>query len=101
MNNVLFALCTHSTNIMDGWHPFPAWAVAQCAGVSLYKARKELRKLKEEGLAYTFSAVLDSEEPLPYNGWGITEKARKTEEYILAVKKRSGNMCKMFRLFGG
>lgn len=89
MNDVLFALCRHSTNIMDGWRPFPARAVAQATGTTLYKARKELRRLKAEGLVYTFSAIMDREEPLPYWGWGITDAARRSEEYFAAAKKEA------------
>lgn len=89
MNEVLLAVCRHSTSIMDGWIPVPARIIATAAGTTLYKARKELRRLKAEGYVYTYSAILDQEEPLPYWGWGVTDKARKSEEYLQAAKEEA------------
>ena len=92
MNQILYALCRHCVGIMDGWRPFPAWAVAQQAGVSLYAARKELRRLKQEGIVYTISekpSVDDCECVVPYHGWTITRKAYDTEEYIAAANKEA------------
>ena len=57
MDEVLYQLCRHAVGIMDGWHPYPAWAIAKQAGVSLSTARRRLRKLKEKGLARTFSKM--------------------------------------------
>lgn len=89
MDDVLYALCRHAVGIMDGWHPCPAWVIAKQEGISLSTARRRLRKLKEEGLAITFSekADEDSEYSLPYHGWGITDKARETEEYKKAEQE--------------
>lgn len=89
MNEVLYQLCRHAVGIVDGWHPYPAWAIAKRAGISLSTARRRLRKLKKEGLARTFSekADEDSKYSLPYHGWGITEKARETEEYEKAERE--------------
>lgn len=83
MDEILYHLCRHAVGVMDGWHPYPAWAIAQSAKVSLSTARRRLRKLKAQGLARTFSEPPDpeSEFTLPYHGWGITDKAYQTEEY--------------------
>lgn len=83
MNDVLYYLCRHAVGVMDGWHPYPAWAIAKQVGVSLSTARRKLRELKKQGLARTFSETPDpeSELTLPYHGWGITDKAYQTEEY--------------------
>lgn len=92
MNQILYALCRHCVGIMDGWRPFPAWAVAQQAGVSLYAARKELRRLKQEGIVDTISekpSADDCECVVPYHGWTITRKAYDTEEYIAAANKEA------------
>lgn len=95
MNEVLYHLCRHDVGIMDGWHPHPAWAIARQAGISLSTARRRLRKLKEEGLARTFSekADEDSEYSLPYHGWGITDQAKETEEYKKA-ERREVKICR-------
>lgn len=78
----MYHLCRHAVGMMDGWHPYPAWAIAKQVGVSLSTARRRLRKLKAQGLVKTFSQPPDpeSEFPLPYHGWGITNKAYQTEE---------------------
>lgn len=81
MNKFLYYLCSHAVNIMYGWRPVPAWIIAQQAGVTLYAARKELKKLKKSGLADTISVIIDPEVPLPYHGWTITKAAYETQEY--------------------
>ena len=53
MNDILYSLCLHSIDIIDGWTPISARLIAKNVSVSLYKARKELRTLKENGYAYT------------------------------------------------
>lgn len=47
MNQILYNLCWHCVGIMDGWYPFPAWAIAQQSGVSISTARRHLRELKK------------------------------------------------------
>ena len=92
MNKILYALCWHCVGIMDGWRPYPARAVAQQAGVSLYAARKELRRLKQEGFVDTICekpSANDCENMLPYHGWTITPKAYDTEEYVAAANKEA------------
>lgn len=98
MDKVLYCLCRHAVGIMDGWHPFPAWAIAEQAGVSIYTARRKLRKLREQGLTKTFSEAPDpeSEFNFPYHGWGITEKAFETEEYKKAWEQEEEILRKVF-----
>lgn len=99
MNQVLYALCRHCVGIMDGWRPYPAWAVAQQAGVSLYVARKELRRLKQEGVVDTICekpSAEDCENTLPYHGWTITRKAYDSEEYIAAANKEADICAECF-----
>lgn len=90
MDETLFLLCRHAVGIMNGFYPFPAWAVAQQTGVSLSTARRRLRKLKADGYANTTSFLTNWEEtdynPLPYHGWTITKKAEETEEYKNALQ---------------
>ena len=58
--------------------------------MSLYAVRKELRKLKADGLTYTFQAVVDPDtSTLPLHGWGITKAAFRTEEYAKAAEEEA------------
>lgn len=83
MNEALYRLCVHEVNLIDGWSPIPARFIAESMGVSLSTARRRLRGLKAVGLARTFCVVPDCDDELipPYWGWGITDKAKETEEY--------------------
>ena len=98
MDEVLYRLCRHAVGIMDGWHPYPAWAIAQSAKIRLSTARRRLRKLKEQGLARTFSELPDpeSEFSLPYHGWGITKKTLETEEYKKACEAEEKILREVF-----
>lgn len=83
MNDTLYHLCRMCCDIMSGWHPVPAWVIAELTNVSVFTARRRLRKLKEDGLTKTIceNMAADDEMPIPYHGWTITDKARETEEY--------------------
>lgn len=98
MDKILYYLCRHSVSIMDGWLPYPAWAIAKQAGVSLSTARRKLRKLKQEGLAATFSVSLgeESDFALPYHGWGVTKKTYQTEEYKKASEEEEKILREVF-----
>ena len=89
VDQVLFHLCRHCVGIMDGWVPYPAWAIATRCGISLSTARRRLRELKNQGLVESTCLVLPHDEDyrLPYWGWKITDKARETEEYKAAWKQ--------------
>lgn len=94
----MYHLCRHVVGIMDGWRPYPAWAIAEQVGVSLSTARRRLRKLKAQGLARTFSQPPDpeSEFSLPYYGWGITDETCQTEEYKKAWEAEEKILRKVF-----
>lgn len=98
MDEILYHLCRHAVGIMDGWHPYPAWAIAQSAEVSLSTARRRLRKLMAQGLARTFSEPPDpeSEFTVPYHGWGITDKVYQTEEYKKACEAEKRILQEVF-----
>ena len=88
MNEVLYCLCDHCVNIMDGWVPYPSTAMAKRLNLSLYKIRKELKSLKDQGLvvADRYCEVTD-EGTVLINGYTITEKAKQTEEYKKAYEE--------------
>lgn len=96
LDAVLFALCRHVTDIMNGFTPYPARMIASSCGLSLAQTRKRLRALKEQGYVYTFSyRDPDSEYP-PLNGWGITEKSESTPEYEKAAREEARICAKCF-----
>ena len=73
-------LCWHDCDFMSSWIPLPTTVIAKMLGISLYQCRKQMRILVQEGLAERCSCVLDREDScLPYNGFMITEKGRKTD----------------------
>ncbi|WP_305084794.1 hypothetical protein [uncultured Dubosiella sp.] len=85
MNEVLYKLCRHCVGVMDGWHPYPSTALSKNCGLSLYRTRKELKKLKEQGLVVSDMEFLSDEDGnYIIRGYTITEKAKQTEEYLKA-----------------
>lgn len=94
MNNVLFHLCRHCVNIMDGWYPFPSTYLSKICGLSLCKTRKELKALKEAGLVVSDRYCLVGEDRnILVSGYTITEKAKETEEYKKAYAEEA-DICK-------
>lgn len=95
MDNILYKLCRHNVSIMDGWHPFPATAIANMLKISVHKVRYHLRKLKEQGLVESFYEGGQTEDGEVYclRGWGITEKAKETKEYQKAHEEER-ELCK-------
>lgn len=79
-SKVFEILCAHTCNIMGGWYPYPARCIAECLNISLYKTRKELKRLKELGLVNSdhYCEVGEDGNYL-INGWVITEQGRKTD----------------------
>lgn len=70
---------------MGGWIPYPSTCIAITTGWSLYKVRKLLKELKQEGLITSDLYVDRGEErPILVRGYIITEKGKKTQEYKLA-----------------
>ena len=87
MNKVLLYLCSHCVSIMDGYIPFPSTVLSKVCGLSLYKTRKELKTLKEQGyvIADRYTEVTEDGNIL-LNGYTITDKAKETEEYKTAFE---------------
>lgn len=82
MNEVLYHLCRHCVGIMDGWIPYPSTILCKVCNLSLYKTRKELKALKEQGYVIADRYAESTEEgQILINGYTITEKAKKTKEY--------------------
>lgn len=81
MNEILYQICRNDLFLMD-WHPYPSTLISKRVGMSLCKTRKELKKLKEQGLikSVIYSEV-DEEQNYIFRGYESTEKAKSTEEY--------------------
>ena len=94
MNEVLYRLCRHCVSVIDGWVPYPSTILSKVCGMSLYKTRKELKKLKELGYVKA-DRWCDAGEDRNYlvSGYTITEKAKETEEYKKAYAEEA-NICK-------
>lgn len=94
MNEVLYRLCRHCVSIMDGWVPYPSTILSKVCDMSLYKTRKELKRLKELGYVKS-DRWCNVEEDGNYlvSGYTITEKAKETEEYKKAHAEEA-NICK-------
>ena len=87
---VFAALCSRSLNMMDGWVPYPCTVIARRLNISVYQARKAMKALVGEGLAQRTSCVLEPEEcALPYNGFKITDAAKKTAIYRYQARKEA------------
>ena len=79
---VFRSLCWHDCDFMCSWIPLPTTVIAQMLKISLYQCRKQMKILAQDGLVESCSCILDREESLlPYNGFRITEKGRKTDIY--------------------
>lgn len=89
MDEILYKLCRHNVDIMDGWRPFPATAIADSLNISVHKVRYHLRKLKEQGLVKSFyeGGQTEEGEVFCYWGWTITDKAFNTNEYKKACEE--------------
>lgn len=82
-DEILYTLCRQNVRIMDGWHPFPATAIAKTLDMSVNKVRYHLRKLKQQGIVDSIreGGMTEYGEVFCYHGWHITEKAYDTNEY--------------------
>lgn len=86
MNDVLYRLCCHCGGILDGWIPYPSTILSEVCELSLYKTRKELKKLKEQGLVVSARYCEVTEDGNCFvSGYTITEKTKETEEYKTAL----------------
>ena len=88
MNDVLFCLCRHCVSIIGGWYPFPSTCISQICKLSLYKTRKELKKLKEQGYVVSDRyCEIGEDRNYLISGYTITDKAKETEEYKKAYEE--------------
>ena len=90
LNKVLYHLCRQNVSIMDGWYPIPSTFLSEICNLSLYKTRKELKKLKEQGyiISDCMSIYNDFEcQQYIIRGYTLTEKGKETEEYRKAYEE--------------
>lgn len=97
MNQILYNLCRHSLNIMDGWLPYPSTALSKHCNLSLYQTRKELKRLKQLGLVDSdIQTISDDERTYILRGYTITKEAKKTDEYKKAHAEEREICLKVF-----
>lgn len=86
MNKVLYYLCWYA--VMPGrYYPIPSTLLSRLCNTSLYKTRKEINKLKEQGLIVSDRyCEIGEDRNYLINGYTITEKAKETEEYKIAYE---------------
>ena len=97
MNEVLYHLCRHCVSVMDSQYPFPSTLLSKVTGMSLYKTRKELKKLKEQEYVVSTRYWETTEDgTIILNGYGITTKAHETEEYKKAYAEEREACKKIF-----
>jgi hypothetical protein len=94
MDSVLYHLCRHSVSIMGGWLPLPSTVLSEVLGESLYKTRKKLKFLKEQGLitSVRYCNVTEDGNYL-MAGYAITANAKGTLEYEMAWNEER-ELCK-------
>ena len=94
MNEVLYHLCFHCVSIMQGWIPMPSTCLSQTLGISLYKTRKELKRLKEDGLVKVVRyCEVGEDRNYLMCGYQITDKTKTTPEYKRAWEEER-EICK-------
>lgn len=91
MDDILYALCRHCVGIMDGWHPYPSTAIASQLGMPVGKVRYHLKKLKTQGMVKSFHESGSAEDGDVFGTWGfgITDKAKESDEYKKAYEEES------------
>lgn len=97
LDNVLYELCRHSCNLMDSWVPYSCNTIAENLNISKYAARKCIKELRERGLVEKDSIIPDHEYcSLPYNGFCVTEMAKKTDTFKRAAKDEAKICAEIF-----
>lgn len=98
MDEILYVLCRHNVNIMDGWRPYPATIIAKQFNLSVNKVRYHLRKLKEQNIVKTSydGGMTEDGEVYCCHGWTITKNAHETKEYQKAKKLEDKLLKKCF-----
>ena len=93
-NDVLYHLCRHCVSIVQGWIPLPSTVLSQDINKSLYQTRKELKKLKEQGLILSVRyCEVGEDRNYLMAGYQITDKAKETPEYKKAWEEER-QICK-------
>lgn len=90
------------------WYPQPATVISNFTKISLYKTRKILHKLQDEGIVkfergyvpdrISYEGELE-EEGFFYCGWALTEKGKDNDIYKKLKEKNREEMDKMARDF--
>lgn len=94
MNQMLYQLCRHNVSTIGAWLPFPSTHLANVCDMTLYKARKELKRLKEQGLVVSDRyCEVGEDRNILISGYTITDKAKDTEEYRTAWDEERA-LCK-------
>lgn len=99
MNDVLYAICCVYMDIMTNRIPIPSTIIANELKISVYQARKELKKLKEAGLVVsTIYCDINQFGNFILRGYTITEKAKDTKEYKTAYEESEKVMKECFEI---
>ena len=94
MNDILYCLCRHCVSIMQGWIPLPSTIISKDLGKSLYRTRKELKRLKEQELVQSVRyCEVGEDRNYLMCGYQITDKAKETQEYKKAWEEER-EICK-------
>ena len=93
-DKIFYMVCRHCCSIMDGWIPYPSTIIHyQMPHLSLYKVRKYLKELKQEGLVDSGLYVDQGEErPILIRGWLVTKAGQETEAFKKAYA-RERQLC--------
>ena len=99
-DKVFEILCHHSVSVIQGWVPYPSTCIARTTGWSLYKVRKLLKQLKQEGLIDSDLYVEtgpDLDRPILVRGYILTKKALDTKTYEIAWEEERKTCQECFK----
>lgn len=96
-SKVFEALCRHSCCIMGGWYPYPSTLIRDVTGLSLYKVRKELHRLRDLGLVEIdrYCEVGEDRNYL-FTGWRVTNLGMDTDIYKKMDKEEADRVRECF-----
>lgn len=89
---VFAALCGSRCDFMYGWVPCPCTYISRRLKISLYKCRKAMKKLVEEGLAIRESVPSCNDTYFPVNGFAVTEKGLQSGIYKYKLKQEERHL---------
>jgi len=98
MNQILFHLCRHCVSVSHGsWFPLPSTVLAKSCEMSLYKTRKALKQLKEQGFVISDRyCEVGEDRNILISGYTITDKAKDTEEYRKAWNEERATIKEIY-----